>query len=423
MDILPYLIITVACLLFSAFFSASEVAFLSMNKTRLRALTEKGNKRAQLALNLSEKHNLMISAILVVNTVANLAVAVFSVLFFIPRFGTVGGAALAIAASALAVLLFGELLPKSLAKEFPEAVSILFAPILQVFVWILLPFGLLYSLWQKLLSKLIAGKEDEKMSQEELLMLVDEVEQEGSIDSDEGSLLKNVIEFTDRTAEEILTHRVDLIGFAIDTPKEEIARIFSETKFSRLLVWEGDLDHVIGILHQKDFYTADGVTDKPIEELLSTPLFIPQNEIISDLLKLFQINQSHIAVVVDEYGETLGIVTMEDILEELVGEIWDEHDEVIENFRLIGEDTYEVNCQVAPAEFCEFFGVESETECATLNGWIAEQLEKIPENDDLFTYDRLTIKVVETDSHRATFVTVTAPPKSEDSAEVEEIHA
>jgi CBS domain containing-hemolysin-like protein len=177
---------------------------------------------------------------------------------------------------------------------------------------------------------------------------------------------------------------------------------------------------VVGILHQKDFYTVDGLTDTPIEELISTPLFIPKTEIISDLLKLFQINQSHIAVVVDEYGETLGIVTMEDILEELVGEIWDEHDEVVENFRPIDEDTYEVNCQVDPHEFCEFFGVETETECATLNGWIAEQLEKIPENDDIFTYGHLTIKVVETEAHRATFVTVVAPKPATDADESDE---
>ena len=257
------------------------------------------------------------------------------------------------------------------------------------------------------------------MSQEELLMLVDEVEQDGSIDQDEGSLLRNVIEFTDLKAEEILTRRVNLVGFALGTSKEEIAGIFSETKFSRLLAYENDIDHIVGVLHQKDFYTASGITEKPIEELISPPLFIPQTEIISDLLKLFQGNQSHLAVVVDEYGETLGIVTMEDVLEELVGEIWDEHDEIVENFRDLGEYTYQVNCEISPEEFAKFFDVEIETECSTLNGWISEQLEKLPACDDTFSFDRLIVKVVEVDSHRATQVNVIAPPKIAEELELE----
>ena len=414
MNVIPYLVGMAVCLLLSAYFSAADKAFSSMNKSRLRTLAEKGERRAQLALSVADRQRAMSATLTLAKAIANTLLAVLAgsvCVFYLPSLGVLA----ATAAVTVVLMLLAEILPKTLAKRFPERFATASAPVIQFFIWILFPFTFLFSLWKSLLQKLCGESEEEKRSQEELLMLVDEVEQEGSIDSDEGSLLKNVIEFTDLTADEILTHRVDLIGFALDTPKEEIARLFSETKFSRLLVWDGDLDHVVGILHQKDFYTAEGVTDRPIEELISTPLFIPQNEIISDLLKLFQINQSHIAVVVDEYGETLGIVTMEDILEELVGEIWDEHDEVIENFREIGENTYEVNCQVDPKEFCEFFHVEAETECATLNGWIAERLEKIPENDDLFTYDRLTIKVVETEAHRATFVTVVAPPETDDT--------
>jgi len=412
MNVVPYLIGMAVCLLLTAYFSATEKAFTSMNKSRLRTLAEKDDRSAARALAISEQsERLKITLALGSNAAKILfaALATLVLVFYLHSIGT----ALTVVAATLVILLLGEITPGRIAKEHADGFAIFSAPIIRVFIWVLFPITWLLMLWKKLLSRIFKSPEEEKRSQEELLMLVDEVEQEGSIDSDEGSLLKNVIEFTDLTADEILTHRVDLIGFSLDTPKEEIARLFSETKFSRLLVWDGDLDHVVGILHQKDFYTAEGVTDTPIEELISTPLFIPQNEIISDLLKLFQINQSHIAVVVDEYGETLGIVTMEDILEELVGEIWDEHDEVIENFREIGEDTYEVNCQVDPHEFCEFFGVETETECATLNGWIAEQLEKIPENDDIFTYGRLTIKVVETEAHRATFVTVVAPSEPE----------
>ena len=411
MDNLPYLLAMAICLLLAAFFSAAETAFLSLNKTRVRALAEKGKKRAKTALKLTENEERLSLTLTVGATVAKLLLVAFALLVFrsLPNGADV---AVAVAVSAAVWLLFGEILPVTVAKAYPESIALTLTPPVRLFGWILFPITILFSLWKTMLTKIFKADTDERKSQEELLMLVDEVEQEGSIDRSEGNLLKNVIEFTDRRAEEILTPRVNLAGFSTEATTEEIARIFSDTKFSRLLVYENDFDHIIGVLHQKDFYTAEGVTDKPLAELLSEPMFIPQNESISDLLKLFQINQTHIAVVVDEYGETLGIVTMEDVLEELVGEIWDEHDEVVEQFRLIGDDTYEVSCEVNPTDFAAYFDVVIETECATLNGWIAEQLAKIPENDDLFMHERLTIKVVEVDSHRATFVTVVAPPKA-----------
>ena len=415
---ISYLIVMIVCLLLSGYFSATETAFSALNKTRVRTLAEKGNKRAKLTLQLAEDYDRLISTILIGNNIVNIALASLGTVLFVSLLGDIG-ATVSTAVITVVVLIFGEISPKSLAKDFPEKFAMLSAPIIRFLIWVLLPFNFLFTQWKKLLAKIFKPKEDEKMSQEELLMLVDEVEQEGSIDGDEGSLLRNVIEFTDRKAEEILTHRVNVAGFEIGCSKAEIAQIFSETKFSRLLVYENDIDHVVGVLHQKDFYTAEGVTDQEISELLSPALFIPQTEIISDLLRLFQVNQSHLAVVVDEYGETLGIVTMEDILEELVGEIWDEHDEVVEPFRNIGEDVYEVGCDVAPADFAQYFDITIETECSTLNGWIAEQLQKIPENDDVFTYERLTIKVVEIDAHRATFVNVTAPPKNEEEANTE----
>ena len=418
MNVIPHLIGMAICLLLTAYFSACEKAFSSMNKSRLRTLAEKGDRRAARTLALADNADRLKLTLMLGLNCAKVLLAALATLVLVHYLAGIG-ILVAVATVTLVLLIFGEITPRRIAREHADGFAIFSAPILRLLVVVLFPITILLLLWKRLLSLFCKSPEEEKRSQEELLMLVDEVEQEGSIDSDEGSLLKNVIEFTDLTADEILTHRVDLIGFALDTPKEEIARLFSETKFSRLLVWDGDLDHVVGILHQKDFYTADGVTETPIEELISTPLFIPQTEIISDLLKLFQINQSHIAVVVDEYGETLGIVTMEDILEELVGEIWDEHDEVVENFRPVAENVYEVNCQVDPQEFCEFFGVETETECATLNGWIAEKLEKIPENDDIFTYAHLTIKVVETEAHRATFVTVEVASRSEDTDEGE----
>lgn len=413
-SLIPYIIVMLVCIVMSAYFSATETAFSSLNQTRIKTLAEKGNKRAKLTLKLANDYDRLLSTILIGNNIVNISLASLGTLLFVQLMGD-AGATVSTVVITVVVLIFGEISPKSIAKDFPEKFAMFSAPIIQTLIWILLPFNFLFSLWKKLLSKIFKSSEDSKMSQEELLTLVEEVQQDGSIDQDEGNLLKNVIEFTDLKAEEILTHRVKLEGFRKDATKEEIAKIFSDTKFSRLLVYEDDLDHVVGVLHQKDFYTEEGITDKSIDELISPPIFIPQNTKISDLLKSLQTNQSHIAVVVNEYGETLGIVTMEDILEELVGEIWDEHDEVIKNFTDICEGAYRVSCDVEMDEFCEFFDIEIESGSATLNGWISEQLAKIAEPGDAFSFGKLSVTVVSVDSHRARSVNVVVAPDADDT--------
>jgi len=412
MNVLPYVISMIGCLILSAFFSATETAFLSINKTRMKTLAEKGTKRAKLVLALSDRYEKLISTILICNNVVNIAIASLGTVLFIELFGNIG-AAVSTAVVTVAVLIFGEITPKNIAKDRPDKFAMFAAPIIRFLIILLTPLNFLFTLWKKMISKIFfrKPKEEPKMSQEELLMLVDEVEQEGSIDEDESSLLRNVIEFTDLKAEEILTNRAKLEGFPADASKEEIAKLFSETKYSRLLVYEEDLDHIVGVLHQKDFYTDNGITDKPLEELITPPLFIPQSTKISDLLKLLQNNQSHIAVVVDEYGETLGIVTMEDILEELVGEIWDEHDEVVESFTEICENAYRVSCDVSLDEFKEFFDVEIESGSSTLNGWITEQIAKLAEPGDAFSCGKLSVTVVAVESHRAKTANVVITPE------------
>lgn len=417
------IVIMLICLIISGYFSATETAFSTFNKTRIKSLAEKGNRRAALTLKLAEDYNRLLSTILIGNNVVNITLASIGTIVFVELCGSKMGATVSTIVITVVVLIFGEITPKSLAKDFPEQFAMFSAPIIQFILWILYPLTALFALWKKLLSKLLKPHNEQKMSQEELLMLVDEVEQDGSIDNSEGSLLRNVIEFTDLKAEEILTPRVNLAGFEKSAEKEEIARLFSETKFSRLLVYENDIDHIVGVLHQKDFYTSEGISEQNIEELLSPPIFIPESESIRDLLKLLQINQSHLAVVVNEYGETLGIVTMEDILEELVGEIWDEHDEVVESIRKISEDTFEVNCEISPKEFGDYFHITPETECSTLNGWIAETLGRIPEDNDSFTFEELHVRVVKTEAHRATLVNVKILRKpTEEMPEKAEMH-
>ncbi len=399
------LIIMAFLVLMSAYFSATETAFSSMNRTRIKTMAEKGNPKATLAYRLSEKYDKLISTILIGNNVVNIAAASLGTVMFVRHYGDVG-ATISTVVVTVVVLIFGEITPKSIAKDCPERFATFSAPLINVFIWILKPLNLLFSLWKKFVAKLLKLENNSKMSQEELLMLVEEVQQEGSIDRSESELLKNAIEFTERDAEQILTHRVDLAAVPITATKEEIADMFRQTKFSRLLVYEGNIDKIVGVLHQKDFYTGRGITEKKLTSIITPAIFVMQNENINELLKKLQKEKSHIAVVLDEYGGTYGIVTMEDILEELVGEIWDEHDEVSEFFKKTGENTYRVDASVDFEDFCEFFGISDETEMVSLSGWLSEQLGKIPERGDYFEYGNLSVRILAVEGHRVEQISV-----------------
>lgn len=409
-----YIIAMLACVIGSAYFSATETAFSSLNKTRIKTLAEDGHKRAKLVLKLSNDYDRLISTILIGNNIVNILAASLGTLMFVKLLGEDIGATVSTVVVTVVVLIFGEISPKSIAKDFPEKFAMFSAPIIQFLIWILTPLNFLFWLWKKFLSLFLKKKEDEKLSQAELLMFVEEVQEGGSIDTNEGHLLRNAIEFGDLKAEDILTHRVDLEALPVDATPEEVAEQFENSKFSRLPVYKEDIDHIVGILHLKDFYGINGITTQPISEIMTPPLFIHRTEKISDLLKQLQTTKSHMAVVVDEYGGTLGIVTMEDILEELVGDIWDEHDDVLEDVRNIGYDTYRVNCSMSMDDFCQQFDIDARSESSTVNGWISEQLDKIPEKGDKFSYKNLDITVTDIDSHRPLFVSVHVNPVEED---------
>lgn len=404
------IIIMAVCLLMSAYFSATETAFSTLSKTKLKTLAEKGNKRASLALRLSENYDRLISTILIGNNLVNILLSAIATVFVIDLLVNTTyenlATTISTAAVTVVVLIFGEITPKSIAKNRPEGFAMFAAPLMQFFIWILIPVSFIFSLWTKLVAKIFRVKADNKMSQEELLMLVEEVQEEGSIDTEEGDLLRNAINFTELKAEDILTHRVDLEGFEIETPMEEVGQLFEESRFSRLLVYEESIDKIVGVVHSKDVFTAKGLTDKSLEELITPPLFIHKGERIDDLLRELQTNKSHLAVVLDEYGGTLGIVTMEDILEELVGDIWDEHDEVIEDYKEIAENTFRIDCGGSLEDFCEFFDLDIESDNITINGWIMEAMDKIPACGDRFSFENLDITVTETDYHRVSTIQV-----------------
>ena len=387
------------CLLLSAYFSATETAFSSANSTRLKMLAEKGNKRAALACKLLEQYDKLLSTILIGNNIVNILMASIGTVLFVKHYGD-AGATISTVVVTVVVLIFGEISPKSVAKDCAEKFAMFAAPFLRVLIWILIPVNWLFSLWKKLLAKVFHLNSDSKMSQEELLMLVDEVQQDGGIDKNEGELLKNAIDFSEQQAQDILIHRVDLAALPVTASKEEVAEMFTQTKYSRLLIYQDSIDHILGTVHQKDFYVGCGITDKPLAEIIAPPLFVLENEPISQLLKKLQQAKTHVAVVVDEYGGTCGIVTMEDILEELVGEIWDEHDEEEVFIHKTSDDAYLVDAGMDFEDFAAYFRLETDSEMVSVSGWVMEQCGQVPEAGDSFTFGGLQVTVTKVDNHR-----------------------
>ena len=396
----------IACVVMSGYFSATETAFSSLNRTRLKAMAENGNRKAVLALKISEDYDKMISTILIGNNIVNIAVASIGTLLFVDLLGQEMGAAVSTAVVTVVVLIFGEITPKSMAKDYPEKFAMFSAPILKGIIWVFTPLNYIFTQWKRLVSRLFRSSDENKMSQEELLLLLDEVQQEGAIDEDGGTLLRNAVEFGDLEAQDILTHRVDLKAVSLDASREEVARRFDETRLSRLPVYDGSLDKIVGIIHQKDFYTGGAMTTRPLSEVMAPPIFTYQTEKVADLLQELRAAKSHIAVVVDEYGGTQGIVTMEDILEELVGEIWDEHDEVEVPIQKLEDGTFRVEGSTSLGDFCDQFLVETDSDSVSVGGWIMDELDGIPEVGQSFYFNDLEITVTHVQDHRVEAIQV-----------------
>ncbi len=403
---ITYVLAMAVLILFSAYFSATETAFSSMNRTRVKTQADKGSRGAALVMELSDNYDKLISTILIGNNIVNIATASLGTLLFVELYGDLG-ATISTVVVTIVVLIFGEITPKSIAKDCPEKFAMFSAPFMKLLMLLFVPLTAVFSAWKKLVGKALKLEPNDKMSQEELLTLVDEVQQSGSIDQEEGALLHNAIEFSECTAEDILTHRVDLEAVSLEASKEDIARSFTQTRYSRLLVYSGTIDNILGAIHQKDFYTGSGVTEKEVKEILSPVMFVNQTLAISDILRQMQKEKVHIAVVLDEYGGTYGIVTMEDILEELVGEIWDEHDEVTEVFRQLGENSWQVDGSVDVKDFLEFFQLKADTEATSLHGWVSQQLGRIPREGETFQYETVTVTVSSLQRHRVTSLQVT----------------
>ncbi len=394
------LIIIIGCIIMSAYFSATETAFSSLNRIRIKNMAEKGNKRAGLVLKLSENYDGLLSTILIGNNIVNIASASLATVIFVKLLGDEAGASISTVVTTIVVLIFGEVSPKSIAKESPEQFAMFSAPFLNAFMVLLTPANYLFKQWKKLLSVLIRTSGDSGITEEELLAIVEEAKQDGGIDEQEGSLIKSAIEFTELEAMDIATPRVDVTGIPVDADKEEIAAVFGETGYSRLPVYKDKIDDIIGIIYQKDFYNQVYRGVCSIEAIVRPALYVAKSKKINVLLKELQKNKMHIAVVIDEFGGTMGIVTLEDILEELVGEIWDEHDVVVQEIEKISDQEYLVLGNTSVEKLFEELGGEEEFESFTVSGWVMELAERIPEEGDVLYYENMTITVMKMKDRR-----------------------
>lgn len=394
------IIIIIGCIIMSAYFSATETAFSSLNRIRIKNMAEKGNKRAGLVLKLSENYDGLLSTILIGNNIVNIASASLATVIFVKLLGDEAGASISTVVTTIVVLIFGEVSPKSIAKESPEQFAMFSAPFLNAFMVLLTPANYLFKQWKKLLSVLIRTSGDSGITEEELLAIVEEAKQDGGIDEQEGSLIKSAIEFTELEAMDIATPRVDVTGIPVDADKEEIAAVFGETGYSRLPVYKDKIDDIIGIIYQKDFYNQVYRGVCGVEAIVRPALYVAKSKKINVLLKELQKNKMHIAVVIDEFGGTMGIVTLEDILEELVGEIWDEHDVVVQEIEKISDQEYLVLGNTSVEKLFEELSAEEEFESFTVSGWVMELAERIPEEGDVLYYENMTITVMKMKDRR-----------------------
>lgn len=399
-------------LLISAYFSATETAFSSLNRIRIKNLAKDGNKRAAQVLELSENFDTVLSTILIGNNIVNIASASIATVVFVQYYGN-AGVTISTVVMTIAVLIFGEITPKSLAKDSPEKFAMFAVPLIRFLIVVLMPVNFLFMLWKKLLSKLVKVSDERSMTEEELLTIVEEAENDGGIELQDGELIRSAIEFNDLDVDDILTHRVDVVAIDVDNHKDDIEKIFFDTGFSRLPVYQGTIDQIIGFINHKDFthYVANG--DSSLNDIINPVLFITPNMKISKLLTLLQQKKCHIAVVSDEYGGTAGIVTLEDVIEELVGEIWDEHDEVIDEFVKVSENEYKILGKANLGKMFDLFDMDDEFDMITVGGWIVELLDRVPAIGESFEYEDLTITINQADQRHVIEIKVVKQQKFE----------
>ena len=416
MSVPLYVVAIVVLLILSSYFSATETAFSSLNKIKIRSLATSNSKKSRLVAMLCNDYDSLISTILVGNNIVNIVLTTLSTLLFVKIMGENSLApTVSTIVITVAVLIFGEITPKTIAKRNPESFAHFSAPFILVVSYILMPIVWLFGLWQKLVNKIFKRKDDDNITDQELITIVDEAETEGGLNEYESELIRSAIEFDDLTVMDILTPRVDVVSVEYGAKMTDVLQVFRETGYSRLPVYKDSIDTIVGIINEKDFYKVYLDGQKTFNKIIvKNVIYATPRMKISILLRRLQKAKIHLAIVVDEFGGTMGIVTLEDILEELVGDIWDEHDEVVEDFVQITDDKFSVLGEVGLEEFFEYFDVNKageEYESMTVSGFVTEKLGHVPTVGDTIEFENLSIAVKRTEYNKIVSVEVVVAPK------------
>ena len=397
------LVVIFLCIMASAYFSATETAFLSINKIRLKTSAEDGNKKAARVLKLADNFDAMLSTVLIGNNIVNILASSLATIFFITLFTRDGvtNESLATTVSTVALtivlLIFGEISPKTIAKESPEKFAMFSAPIITALMFIFTPLNFLFRQWKKLLSLIFKAEEDAGITEEELISIIEEAEEDGNLEKNETDLIKSAIEFNELEVGDIFTPRIDITAIKKEAELDDIREVFKNSGFSRIPVYEDDLDNVVGILYYKDFFTKEFTS---IEQIMKPVTFVTKNRNVNELMNELQQQKLHLAVVTDEYGSTAGIVTLEDILEEIVGDIWDEHDNIELDVNELGEGEYIISGKANISKVFDEINIDDEPEALTVNGWAMENLCRIPSEGDEFEANGLHAKVLKMNGKR-----------------------
>ena len=422
MDHLSLIIAIVILVILSGFFSGTETAFSCANKIKLKTLVSQGKKNAKAVYKFAdESYDKLVTAILIGNNLVNITASALATILFADLIVNADVATtVSTAVLTVVVLIFGEITPKYVASVYPEKVCFLFYPLMTLFYWILWPLSKIFDFYKAGLAKAFKLKKDETVTDEELLSLVEEAEESGTLKEDESELVRSALEFDDLKVEDILVPRVDVHAIEEETSMQEILEVFEKTGYSRLPVYRETIDNVIGLIHERDFFAAYIKGEKDITGIVQEIVFTTEYTRISTLLKQLQKQKIHMAAVSDEYGGLLGIVTLEDILEELVGDIWDEHDEEEVLYGKINEGEYWVN---GKCSLDEFFGLYEDLEddgedceANTVGGWVTEMYGEIPPIGQVLRYEYLEIKIVKATKQKVLKVRVNA---LEDDEEIE----
>ena len=420
----PLLIAIIILLLLSGFFSSMETAYSCSNKLKLKTMIANGNKKAEKVLDLAENFDKLISTILVGNNIVNITTTSLAGLFFAQLIvnNTSLAATVSTIVTTVAVLIFGEITPKMLAKVYPERFAMAGYALIKFFSYLLFPINIIFAGYKFILSKIFKLKSEEVVTEDEIITMVEEAREGGTLKQDESKLIRSVIEFDDLEVGDILTPRVNIVAVSVETPLDSIKDIFLNSGLSRLPVYRGTIDTIVGIMHEKDFFAVYLSDKKSIDSAYHEVTYTTEHIKISVLLKQLQREKSHMAIVLDEYGGTLGVITLEDILEELVGEIWDEHDEEVNYFKPVSDDCDIVNAEADLSDFYSYYKITDDEygfDANTVSGWVIEQLGEIPSVGKKFSFANLDIEVTKATEKKVLELKVTKHAPQEEEAEEE----